>query len=711
MTRIIENMVLQYENEEYKKIRIIYIDLSTELAYFVNLKGSTSMPIAISLSDLKTQIEDETLLIVPDPYIVNIHEENIPTKYKKIREDNWNIISEIWTNDKEILAKSKRNSIIAKVAKKHQVTEKKVRRTLSRFWQRGMTKNALLPDYSNSGAKGKTRIPSDTKRGRPRKYGSSNGIGINIDENVLNLFKKALQQFYYDRKKESLKETYTLMLKKYFSDELNVNGEKEYKIWDEDRIPTYEQFYYWYEKVKDSGKEFISRNSKTKYNLNKRELLSNSTIGIFGPGAKYQIDATVADVFLVSEIMRERIIGRPIVYIVMDVYSRLIVGVYVGLEGPSWIGAMMSLDNVVEDKMEFCSKYGVEISKVDWLDSYLPETILADRGEFEGYNPENIINNLNIKIENTPPYRGDLKGIVERKFRTINTKIKHTAPGAIQKQFRERGDKPYWLDATLDLNQFTEIIIHLIINHNNSIISDYPREQKMIEENVLPIPVKLWNWGLKNRRCGFTMRNRDIVRLNLLPKGKASLSRKGIRFKKAYYSSDKAIKEQWFINPSRRSIEVLYDPRDMNNIYIPEDKGLEFTKCYLVEKSEKYKNLCLDEVLFMNRIDAEQISLQKREQNQRNIDLEDKLESIITKAENVKSLFQTESSMKKTKGIKENRRLEKENNRKKELFELGVRSKVSKTEVIEFDSTDKAYKPKSKIDLLRKSRDKKRGKQ
>lgn len=709
MIRIIENMVLQYESEEHSKIRIIWINPSNKHAYFVSLKGSTSMPQIISLSNLRNQIEDETLLIVPDPYIINIQEENIPAKYKKIRDENWSIISEVWTNDKEILIKSKRKNILKEAAKKHNISEKKVKRILSRFWQRGMTKNALLPDYSNSGAKGKKRTPGNRKRGRPRKY-SNRSVGINIDENILNIFKKSLQQFYHNKKRKSLKETYTLMLKKYFSNEVDINGERVYKIWDEDRIPTYEQFYYWYEKINDSSKEFIARNSKTKFNLNNRELLSDSTIGVFGPGAKYQIDATVADVFLVSEIMRDRIIGRPIIYIVIDVFSRLVVGIYVGLEGPSWIGAMMALDNVVENKVEFCRKYGVAANEDDWPNSYLPETILADRGEFEGYNPENLINNLNIKIENTPPYRGDLKGIVERKFRTINTKIKHTTPGAIQKQYRERGDKPYWLDATLDLKQFTEIIIHLIINHNNSIISDYPRQKKMIEDNVLPIPKELWKWGLDNRRCGFIMRDRDIIRLNLLPKGKASLSRKGLRFKKAYYSSEKAIKEQWFINSSRRSIEILYDPRNINYIYIPEDNGSKFTKCYLVEKSEKYKNLCFEEVLFMNRLDTEQISTQRREEKQLNVNLEDRIEKIIDKAKDYKRFSNKNSDTTRTKGIRKNREIEKENNRKNESFELGVRPKISNSEIIDIHEENENYKPKSKIDLLRRSRDRERGK-
>lgn len=90
----------------------------------------------------------------------------------------------------------------------------------------------------------------------------------------------------------------------------------------------------------------------------------------------------------------------------------------------------------------------------------MPDIIIADRGEFEGYNDENLINNLNIKIENTPPYRGDLKGIAERYFRTINTKIKPKTPGAILKEFRKRGDPDYRLDATLTLHTFTQILIN-----------------------------------------------------------------------------------------------------------------------------------------------------------------------------------------------------------------------------------------------------------
>jgi hypothetical protein len=188
--------------------------------------------------------------------------------------------------------------------------------------------------------------------------------------------------------------------------------------------------------------EFIKREGENKYSGTKREFQSSSNEKVMGPGYTYQIDATVADIYLLSESIKGNIIGRPVVYAVIDVFSRMVVGIYVGLEGPSWIGVMMALDNVVQDKVEFCADYGIDISEEEWPHSYLPMKIVADRGEFEGYNVHNLINNLHVQILNTPPYRGDLKGIVERKFLTVNTKIKETTPGAVIKDFKERGDKP-----------------------------------------------------------------------------------------------------------------------------------------------------------------------------------------------------------------------------------------------------------------------------
>ncbi|MBW4573587.1 MAG: hypothetical protein KME31_38250 [Tolypothrix carrinoi HA7290-LM1] len=67
-----------------------------------------------------------------------------------------------------------------------------------------------------------------------------------------------------------------------------------------------------------------------------------------------------------------------------------------------------------------CRGFGIEITEAEWPSHHLPHAVLADRGEFEGYNANNLVESLNIKVDNTPPYRADMKGIVEQSFNELN---------------------------------------------------------------------------------------------------------------------------------------------------------------------------------------------------------------------------------------------------------------------------------------------------
>lgn len=585
-----------------------------------------------------------------------------------------------------------------------------------------MSKNALLPDYKNSGGKGKDKNLSKNKVGRPKKANYYGEIvqGINITDDVKIHFKIAIDKYYRNKNKMSLKETYNLMLRDFYSDSYVEDNEIKHMVWNKSKTPTYGQFYYWFKKLENPKKDILFRESSKEFELKHRAILSNSTIETNGPGTRFQIDATIADIYLVSSLNRNRIIGRPIVYAIIDVFSRLITGIYVGLEGPSWIGAMMALDNMITDKVEFCRKYNIEITEEQWPSKHLPEIIIADRGEFEGYSVENLINNLNVKIENTSPYRGDLKGIVERNFRTINTTIKHKTPGAIQKEFRERGDRDYRLDATLTLDEFTAIIIKMVLYHNNKLIDKYPMEKEMIEDEIVPIPIKLWRWGIENKKGRLRVVDQERFRLNILPKGKANVSRAGIRFKNMYYGSKKAIEEQWFIKSKVRSIEIVYDPRNMNHIYIPYEDGINYEKCYLLEGSMQYKDCILEEIIFNEELSSELKEQEKNQQTQINIDLDKEIEKIVKKAKNEKqkAVSYDESKNKKIKGIKRNRIVEKDVNRLTESFDLGEKKgdEKEKATVIELPINKEEHKSneltgKARLmEKLRKKRDEKREK-
>ncbi|MEQ6853619.1 Mu transposase C-terminal domain-containing protein [Lysinibacillus capsici] len=712
------NQVLQSVKDS-KRIRIIEIEES--YVYIVNIDSNTSMPKKELYSSLVMDIEQKECLIIADPFARAVAEDELSEVQIQKRDADWEIIQTYCLEHmNSLLKKNGREIQIKEIAEALNVTPTKVKKLLSRYWQRGMNKNAMLPDYANSGGRGKTKTLRDDKVGRPRRV-TVNGeyrSGINITDEVKTQFEHAINKYYRKTNNYSLKDVYHFILRDFYSDRYKENGKVQYRIWESNRIPSYHQFYYWFKKLEDPKKDIEFRKSAKEYELKHRPILSNSKVETNGPGTRFQVDATIADIYLVSSFDVNLIFGRPVIYAIVDVYSRIVTGIYVGLEGPSWLGAMMALDNMVANKVEFCKEYDIDITEEQWPTHHLPEIIIADRGEFEGYAVEGLINNLNIKIENTTAYRGDLKGIVERKFRTINGKVKQKAPGAIQKEYRERGDRDYRLDATLNLKEFTALILTMVLHHNNKIIDKYPMEKEMIAESVIPTPINLWNWGIQNRKGRLRTVDRNIFRLNVLPRGKATISRAGIIFENLPYGSKRAIEEQWYAKLKNKSIDIVYDPRHVDKIYIPNDNGTDFESCILLESSQQYKMDFLEEVIFLHQLRKELEEEERSKQVQFMINTDTMMDQIIKAAEQKKknAIHQPTSKKEKLAAIRENKANEKQMNREKEKFDLSPSITEQDTEIIDFTSKKKSEEQPEKksssslMEKLKQKRDEKYGK-
>jgi hypothetical protein len=684
----LNEVYMNVDKNEY--IRIINIDANNDIFHFVICFKNYAYPKPYKISLFQDEIDKKIIVNVPDIFTKVIDEESITKSDLEKRDFYWQIVDKYWRNNKdELLTDGKCRKLFLSISNEYKLSESTVIRIFSRFFERGMNKNALLSNYSNSGGRGKEK-QFKTKTGRPRTYGKSKGIII-TDE-IKAIFQLGIDKYYYNEKNNSIREVFTAILREFFSYKTYENGELKYTLFEEDRLPTYKQFYYQFKNVQNKTKEIITRQSEKEFDLKNRPILSNSTVETIGPGTRFQVDATIADIYLVSKFDKERIIGRPVVYAIIDVFSRMVTGIYVGLEGPSWVGAMMALDNMVADKVEFCKSYEIDIEEKEWPSHHLPQIILADRGEFEGYSVENLINNLGIVVENTPPYRGDLKGIVERNFRTLNEKVKHKTPGAIMKEYRKRGDEDYRKKAEMTIEEFTKLYIRLVIRHNNTIIEKYPMEIDMIADEVSPIPTELWRWGIQNKKGGLRVIDREIMRLNVLPKAKANVSRSGIKFKGLFYSSQKAIEEQWFIKNKIRSVNISYDPRDLNYLYIIDNDGRSYDKCFLLDSCMQYKEAIIEEVEYFRELKREIINEKEQINLQKICDLDKEIEDIVKKAEKSSKeniALKNLSDSQKIKNIRKNRMIEKELNRDIEKFELGKQLEIEgKRDAKEIDKKD-----------------------
>lgn len=682
----LRNDLLAYLVPENKVRRILWLHPNQPMAVIIEVANATAAPEMVQLQALEDDIRTGAAkLLISDPYRTILDETVVSTKYREIRDRAWQIIENLIASEPDIYRPERRGRLVAAAMAQHGVQHAAVYRYLRRYWQRGQTPNALLPDYANSGGKGKTRQASGSKkRGRPRKLGDL--PGLNVTEELRKVFRVAVVRYYSTQAKFTLHGAYDQMIKDFFC-ERTIDQETGHVTHRSNTdlsltgFPSFGQFNYWLEQDGDRLEIKRERLRPRIYDKDLRGLLGSSTAETWGPGSRYQIDATIADVYLVSRMDRNKIIGRPVLYIVIDVFSRMIVGVYVGLEGPSWIGAMMALANTAADKQTFCKKNGKEIAAEDWPCRHLPATLLGDRGEIEGNTISTLINNFNVTVENAAAYRADWKGIVEQRFRLIPAKFKPYVPGYIDVDYRARGGKDYRLDAVLDLDQFTRIVIECILYYNNHHeLKRYDKDRDLAADGVSAVPIDLWEWGVANRSGSLRQYPEDMVRFSLLPAAEAMVTLNGIRVQGNFYTCAKALEERWF-DRARQSgtwkVKVSYDPRNLDEIYLHDSRGaMHFHTCTMTERSRAYRQMSIWEIDQQQGLEKHASAKRQPRQQLASANLAANIEDIVSGAVKQKGDPSTESAASRTKNIRKHRAEEKQSNRKAETFRFAPNKTV-----------------------------------
>lgn len=115
---------------------------------------------------------------------------------------------------------------------------------------------------------------------------------------------RAIRRYYYGSKRLSLHATYEMML---LEDYVGPDGEID------SDAPTWSQFrhyYYYYKGYHKDPQKVIAREGLTKYQRDHRRAWGSSAGWRPQPGS-YQMDATQADIYLVSRQDRSIVAGRP----------------------------------------------------------------------------------------------------------------------------------------------------------------------------------------------------------------------------------------------------------------------------------------------------------------------------------------------------------------------------------------------------------------
>jgi hypothetical protein len=362
-------------------------------------------------------------------------------------------------------------------------------------------------------------------------------------------------------------------------------------------IPTFYQFRYLYYKEFPIDEVINRRKGKKEFKLNHNANTKNEKFDAMGPGYRFEIDATYPPIYLVNSI-KDGPIGKPVVYHVIDTFTTLIAGIYVGIGYACWEGAASAIYNCIENKVDYCKKYGLEITDGEWPTTMLPIALRGDRGELCGKLSEKVIENLGVFIDTTPSFMANMKGTVEGSFNIQERKFKSILNGVIENDYRKRGGSDARTDAKMNLKEFTKCVIRCVINHNNKVMDHYPKSEGMIRDNVVATPANIWYWGIKNITGNQRSISSDYVQLNLMRSGKAKITKSGIEFNGRNYLCEKGNSEKWHIrarNLGIRYIDIRFDPRNMNNIYLVNSNGFEV--CILRKDEVLYLNRAYEEII------------------------------------------------------------------------------------------------------------------
>lgn len=579
--------------EAFGRLKVIWTDWSKDAVVTVDADDPGSEPEVHVGAGLERRILVERWKVeagqapasIPDHvYIGDPESERGKARKKHLdrRDEAWSVLQPILADD-GVFDRKRRARLISEASKAAVAAGKRgasvatITANLSKVFHGGMVPDALRPRYAECGAPGQPRPVKEggKKSGPPPKENRPNGVAVT--EELKMLFRQGWDIHDADGNLKHV-DCYRYCMRIGFADAVaklveDHGSEIPDHAYEALGLPRYEQYLYHYHRERKAWKALIKRLGHRVYALRHRPILKNSTDEAWGPGARFQIDATQVDVYVRSGRNRRRLLWRPTLYVVVDVWSRMIVGFALSLDPPSWIGAMTALANGMTDKREFCAKYGIEIDDEDWPCHHLCAILEGDNGEMKFSGVLGFIKQFGVTVGNVTAYRADWKGIVERRFGLIHAMLSPHVPGFVRPDFRERGAEDYRRQAELTLHELTQAVIRCILQHNNHHrIEDYPLLPEMIADGVPAVPAEMWRWGVA--AFGIPPQpNPQAVKFALLEQGFASVRRNGLYFNGVTYSFQGALDDGWFDRVSmtgRGRVPISFDRRFSGVIYVHE---------------------------------------------------------------------------------------------------------------------------------------------
>ena len=278
-----------------------------------------------------------------------------------------------------------------------------------------------------------------------------------------------------------------------------------------------------------------------------------SSIETGAPLSVVEIDHTVADVHLI-EPQTGTAIGRPVLTMMIDRATRVILGLLLSLEAPSQLSIGLCLHHSTFPKDDWLKNLG--LTEACWPGFGLASTILSDNGrEFHGRAFRRAAEVYGVDLRYRPLGHPAAGGIIERAIGTFMTKVR-LLPGASFSKLLGKRPRHAIRGARMTLK---ELELYLARQ-----VSAYHKNR---HRTLQMPPVLAWERAWRNNGAPAVPclpASAEHFLLTFLPGEWRTVSREGIALHALRFRSPDLIPH---IEPGRRRM-VRYDPRDLSRVYL-----------------------------------------------------------------------------------------------------------------------------------------------
>lgn len=281
------------------------------------------------------------------------------------------------------------------------------------------------------------------------------------------------------------------------------------------------------------------------------------------PLAIVQIDHTKVDINIVDEIYRQ-VAGRPWITVLIDVFSRMIIGFYLSLDPPGDMSVGEAISTAIRRKESLLAKYNITTPYPCWG---LMDMIHADNaGEFHGDMIKRACKEYGIDIEWRPVQQPRYGAHIERLLGHLLKKI-HRLNGTTFSNIVEKGDYDSEKYAQMTLADLEEWIVLFITGQYH----------QKFHKALKTAPIRQYEKGIlgtkdiPGRGYPKTIQDEDRLRLDFMPHELRTIQEYGVIIDYIWYYGGVLNRYKYATEPDnpRRKLKFIFkrDPRNISVIY------------------------------------------------------------------------------------------------------------------------------------------------